>query len=299
MSSFAFVFPGQGAQFVGMGKDLYEKYDEIKDMYDKANRILGMDIKAISFEGPETELKESKNTQPAIFLHSMACHKLVTQKGITPSITAGHSLGEYAALVAAGALSFDDALQLLRFRGELMSRAGETTPGTMAAVLGMPAEKIEETIKEINSPTLVVANYNSPAQTVISGDNDGIKKASELLKTKGAKRVIPLQVSGAFHSPLMESAFTKFKLSLERIDIKDTPIPIVPNVTGKSTSSAAEIKETLGKQIISSVRWVDTINNIVSSGISSFVELGPGKVLSGLIKQIAPTAETTSLENYI
>lgn len=177
MSKLAFVFPGQGAHFVGMGKDLYEKYDEIKSLYDHANQVLGVDIKAISFEAPEPTLRESKNAQPAIFLHSIACYKLVTQKGIFPSVTAGHSLGEYTALVAANALNFDDALMLVRFRGELMSKAGEIAPGTMAAILGMQAEKIEETIREINSPTLIVANYNSPMQTVISGDHDGIKKS--------------------------------------------------------------------------------------------------------------------------
>ncbi|MDD2889709.1 MAG: ACP S-malonyltransferase [bacterium] len=298
MSNFAFVFPGQGAQFVGMGKDLYEKYNEIKSLYEKANEILGIDIKKISFEGPENELKESKNAQIAIVLHSVASYNLLIQKGVTPSVTAGHSLGEYAALIAANAIDFDDALQLVRFRGELMSRAGEASPGTMAAVLGMPADKIEQIISEIGSPTLVVANYNSPMQTVISGDIEGIKKASELLKTRGAKRVMPLQVSGAFHSPLMESAFKTFKLALEKIEIKNPSIPVVPNVTGKLTSSAEEIKENLGKQIISSVRWVDTVKNIVSAGTTSFVELGPGKVLTGLIKQISPEAELTGLENY-
>jgi [acyl-carrier-protein] S-malonyltransferase len=298
MSNFAFVFPGQGSQFVGMGKDLYDKYDEIKSLYEKANDVLGIDIKKISFEGPDNELKESKNAQIAIVLHSVASYKLLIQKGITPSVTAGHSLGEYSALIAANALDFDDALQLVRFRGELMSRAGEANPGTMAAVLGMPADKIEEVISEIGSPTLVVANYNSPLQTVISGDIEGIKKATELLKTRGAKRVMPLQVSGGFHSPLMESAFNTFKLALEKIEIKNPSVPVVPNVTGKLTSSSEEIKENLGKQIISSVRWVDTVKNIVSAGTTSFVELGPGKVLTGLIKQISPEAELTGLENY-
>ena len=297
MGKIAFVFPGQGSQKVGMGKDLYDRYPEVKEIYDQANQILGINIRDLSFEGSELELQKSKNAQPAIVLNSIAYYKLMSKKTkpqeVSPQVVAGHSLGEYSALFAAEAISFDDLLHLVRFRGELMSMAGETHTGTMAAVIGMEVSKIEEVVKEVSKGgTITIANYNSPSQTVISGDLESVKKASELLKAGGAKRVIPLQVSGAFHSPLMEEAFSKFELVLLKTEIKKPIIPVVPNVTGKLTTSPVEIKSALKHQILSPVRWVDSVRSMIEFGVTKFIELGPGRVLSGLISQINPEVQT-------
>ncbi len=291
MGKTAFIFPGQGAQKVGMGKDLYEKYPKIKELYELANQVLGLNIRDLSFEGPQEELTESKNAQPAIFLHSVACYKLTKEN---PEVVAGHSLGEYSALFAAGVLGLDDALHLVRFRGELMSK---TNPGTMAAVIGVPTIKIEEVINDIKSEGIItIANYNSPLQTVISGSPEMIEKASNILREQGARRVIQLNVSGAFHSSLMESAFTKFKLVLGKTKLKSPSIPVVPNATGKLTTSLEEIRNALSRQIISPVKWVDSIENMVKFDVDTFVELGPGKVLTGLIKHINPNVQTINPE---
>jgi [acyl-carrier-protein] S-malonyltransferase len=291
MGKIALVFPGQGAQFPGMGKDLYDKYGEVKELYDKANQILGINIRDISFDGTQEEVTESKNAQPCIFLYSVACYKIM--KDVTPSVVAGHSLGEYTALFVAGVLEFDDTLHLVRFRGELMSRAGEINPGTMSAIIGMNSKRVDEIISKIDG--INIANYNSPIQTVISGTKEGIEIANKELKSLGAK-VIPLRVSGAFHSPLMEEAFTKFKLVLSDTKLNPPLFPVVPNATGKLTSSVDEIREALMAQILSPVRWVDSIQAMIDFGVDTFIELGPGKVLSGLIRQINPEVKVTKPE---
>lgn len=292
MGKIGFVFPGQGAQFTGMGKDLYDKYHKIRELYDNANQILGINIRDISFEGSDSEITESKNAQPCIFLYSVACYNLICMG--KPDVVAGHSLGEYSALFSAGVLDFDDALHLVRFRGELMSK---TNPGTMVAVIGMDANEVEKVINELKSEGVItVANYNSPLQTVISGAPEMIEKASQILKERGAKRIIQLNVSGAFHSPLMETAFAKFKLVLLKTEFKLPSIPVVPNATGKLTTSVIEIKEALERQILSPVRWVESIKSMIEFGVDTFVELGPGKVLTGLIKQINPEVKVLKPE---
>jgi [acyl-carrier-protein] S-malonyltransferase len=284
----AHVFPGQGSQYVGMGKDLYEAYPEVKELYLKANEILGYDIAAISFEGPEDKLKQTYITQPAILIHSIAASKLV--KGKDAQFAAGHSLGEFSALIAAGALSFEDALKLVKLRGELMQKAGEENEGTMAAVIGLDAAKIEEACKEASAEGIVqVANYNSPGQIVISGSVSGVQRAMALAKEKGAKLVKQLVVHGAFHSPLMESARPEFKAALNDVEFKKLRIPVYANITAKpfaADASGDKLRENLYNQLTSSVRWDESVVNMINDGADEFIELGPGKVLQGLIKRI-------------
>jgi [acyl-carrier-protein] S-malonyltransferase len=295
MSKTALIFPGQGSQYVGMGKDLYEGSPTAKMLFEKADETLGFPLSRICFEGPEEELKQTKNTQPAIFLHSIVLFRLLKR---TPfDMAAGHSLGEYSALVAAGALTFEDGLKLVRLRGELMQQAGIENPGTMAAIVGLDSKTINELCAEFSTDEHVqAANYNSPGQIVISGSTVGVRKAMNSAKIRGAKIVKELQVSGAFHSPLMKSAQTGLKEVLDGIEIKDAAVPVYANVTAQPTRSAEEIRRLLVQQLLRPVRWEESIVNMMTDGASTFVEIGPGKVLQGLVKRINSNVKTIGIE---
>jgi [acyl-carrier-protein] S-malonyltransferase len=291
----AFIFPGQGSQYVGMGKDLFEGSSTARALFEQADAVLEFSLSKICFEGPEEELKQTKNTQPAIFLHSIAIFQLI--KDVTFDMTAGHSLGEYSALVAAGALSFADGLKLVRKRGELMQKAGVDQSGTMAAVVGLDQKAINEVCAEASSVGIVQgANFNSPGQIVISGSVSGVKKAMELSKTRGAKLVKELPVSGAFHSPLMASACSGLKAAIDGTEIRNTSIPVYANVTAKPVTQAKEIRELLVQQLTSPVRWEESVRTMVADGAGTFCEIGPGKVLQGLVKRINNALETRGYE---
>lgn len=281
----ALVFPGQGSQFVGMGKDLYETFPETRDVFDRANEILGFDLKKICFEGPEEILKQTENTQPALFVHSLAVFELL--KNFDVKAAAGHSLGEYSALTAAGAFSFEDGLKIVRARGKLMQKSGELNPGTMAALVGLSIEKVNEICEALKTIGIVQpANFNSPGQIVISGEVHAVKKAMELAKQNGAKLAKELVVSGAFHSPLMNYAYENISNELEKINISDLKFDVYFNVTGDKLKNKDEIKRLLIKQIISPVKWQQIIEKMIEDGITKFIEVGAGKVLTGLIKRI-------------
>jgi len=297
MSKTAWIFPGQGSQYVGMGADCFQSSEAAKQTFATADSVLGFPLSSILFSGPELELRQTKNTQPAIFLHSMVLVRLMRQE--LPAMVAGHSLGEYSALVVAGALTFEDGLRLVRLRGELMQRAGELEPGTMAAVIGMTPEATTDVCREASAAGVVQpANFNSPGQIVISGSVDGVHKAMELAKQRGAKMVKELVVSGAFHSPLMKSAKEGLRTALETTAIQDARIPVYTNVTAEPVTRAAEIRELLYQQLSSPVRWEESVRNMVRDGASRFVEIGPGKVLQGLVKRIEATAETAGVDKY-
>jgi [acyl-carrier-protein] S-malonyltransferase len=294
--SLAFVFPGQASQFVGMGNDLFSDYSIAKEIYNQANEILEFDIKKISFEGPEEELKQTYITQPAIFIHSYIIYKLFHQKEILPDFVAGHSLGEYSALVAAGAFSFEIGLKLVKLRGRLMQDAGTVNPGTMAAIIGLSPEQIVDVCDKASEAGVVVpANFNSTGQIAISGSIAGVKKAMELAKEAGAKKTMELVVSGAFHSPLMESATTDMVDALNNTDIKQPNCPIVANVTGQPTTNPEEIRENLIKQLTNPVRWIESMQSIIDNKVTQFYEVGPGKVLSGLLKRIDRSVTCTPI----
>jgi [acyl-carrier-protein] S-malonyltransferase len=285
----AFIYPGQGSQYVGMGKDLCDLYPEIKEIFQKADKIVGFELSVICFEGPEIELKQTFVTQPAIFVHSMAITKIVEKK-VQASFSAGHSLGEYCALVYAGALTFEDGLKLVKIRGEQMQRAGELNKGTMAAIIGLDTGKVREVCKEASSAGIVqVANINSPGQVVISGSVEGVKKAMELAKANKARLVKELFVHGAFHSPLMEPAGEELKKALNATEFKQVRIPVYRNVDAKPImpqTPPGEIRDSLYRQLTSSVQWEESIINMINDGADEFIELGPGKILQGLVKRI-------------
>lgn len=288
----AFVFPGQGAQFVGMGKDLYETSAEAKALFEKANEILGFRITDLMFEGTDEDLKQTKVTQPAIFLHSVILAKSLTER---PDMVAGHSLGEFSALVANGALSFEDGLRLVHARALAMQKACEANPSTMAAIIGLPDEVVENTLKEIDE-VVVPANYNCPGQIVISGSMKGIELACEKLKAAGAKRALPLKVGGAFHSPLMEPARKELAEAIEHTAFATPTCPVYQNVNARPFTDPAQIKENLIAQLTASVRWTQTVQNMIGDGATSFLEIGPGKVLQGLIKKVDSSVETDGIQ---
>ncbi len=292
----AILFPGQGSQFVGMAKEHFDASNTVKKLFLKANEQLGYSLSDIMFEGPSDELMQTKFTQPAIFLHSVALFK---EKNIKPDAVAGHSLGEFSALVAAGVLQFENALDLVQLRGNLMQEAGEIHPGTMAAIIGMEDHIVDEICKTATDKILkpvVAANYNCPGQLVISGDEDAVQKAVELAKEQGCRLAKLLPVSGAFHSPLMKPALEGLKKRVDEIEFSDPSCPFYSNASGEATTDAFVVKENLIAQLTSPVRWTKTLQRMEKAGVKDFIEIGPGKVLQGLVKRTVSNANISGYQ---
>ncbi len=290
----AYVFPGQGAQYPGMGKDLYEKFAMAHDMFEQANSLLGFRITDTMFTGTDDELRQTRVTQPAIFLHSVII-TAVAGNSFRPSMVAGHSLGELSALVVTGALSFEDGLALVAGRAMAMQRACSINPSTMAAVIGMDDSVVEEICASLKE-TVVPANYNSPGQIVISGTTEGVTAATEELKKRGARRIVPLSVSGGFHSPFMEPARQELEEAIRKARFNRPLCPVYQNVTGKAVTDPDEIMSNLIAQLTSPVRWTQTVQNMVADGATEFIEAGPGNVLQGLIRKISPDISASSID---
>ncbi|NVM52522.1 MAG: ACP S-malonyltransferase [Candidatus Helarchaeota archaeon] len=284
----AFLYPGQGSQFVGMCMDFYFHFDKARKLLDEANEILGINITRIMFNGPDQELKETKNAQVAIFLHSMVVSSLLFEEGIVPNYIAGHSLGEHSALVIAGVISLGDGLKLIRLRGELMTEAGIHSPGKMAAIIGLSFDRVNEICKNVSSNNVIVniANHNTSSQVVVSGESEGVRNVCEIAINSGAKRVVFLPVSGAFHSSLMEEAQQSFQNVLENIKIREPEFPIVTNTSAEVIFKKEKIKEELRNTMLSPVRWFESMQRMYELGIDTFVEVGPGKILKGLLLEI-------------
>lgn len=291
----AFVFPGQGAQFVGMGKDLYENNPVAKEMFDKANEILGFNITDLMFNGTDEDLRQTKVTQPAIFLHSVILAKTMGDD-FNPDMVAGHSLGEFSALVAAGALSFEDGLRLVSARAQAMQKACEKTPSTMAAVLALPDAKVEELCASVTEGVVVPANYNCPGQIVISGSIEGVDAACAKMLEAGAKRALKLKVGGAFHSPLMEPARAELADAIAHTDFHAPKCPVYQNVNAEPQTDPETIKKNLIAQLTAPVRWTQTVQNMIAAGADTFVEVGPGAVLQGLVKKISSEVVTSGIQ---